>query len=138
MPDPNEGLHREPNASSTSQFKKKTLNLAGRLLDLSTPAVMGILNITPDSFYGGSRFDSHSDRFIQEAGQMLSEGAAILDVGGYSTRPGAADISINEEFDRVLPVIEAIVGKFPEAIISIDTFRSEVARRAVGARGIDY
>lgn len=123
----------ELKAASTSQFKKKSLNLAGRLLNLGRPVLMGILNITPDSFYGGSRFDPHSDRYIQEAGQMLSDGAAILDVGGYSTRPGATLISPNEECDRILPVIEALIGNFPNAIISIDTFRSEVARKAVGA-----
>lgn len=124
---------REPKAPSTSQFKKKTLNLSGRLLDLNTSAVMGILNITPDSFYEGSRFQPDSDQIVQKAGQMLADGATILDVGGYSTRPGAADISINEECDRVISVIEALIGNFPDALISIDTFRSEVARKAVGA-----
>lgn len=94
---------------------------------------MGILNITPDSFYEGSRFSPNSDEFIQEAGQMLASGAAMLDVGGYSTRPGAAEISLSEECDRVLPVIEALIDQFPDVIISIDTFRSQVARRAVGA-----
>jgi len=103
------------------------------MLDLSTPAVMGILNITPDSFYEGSRFRPNSDEIVQKAGQMLADGAAMLDVGGYSTRPGAAEISLSEECDRVLPVIEALVSHFPTAVISIDTFRSEVAREAVYA-----
>lgn len=124
---------RPPTDLSKSQFKKKTLNVAGRLLDLSTPAVMGILNITPDSFYEGSRFDPHSNQFIQQAGQMLRDGATILDIGGYSTRPGAAEISENEENDRVLPVIQELVKNFPGAVISVDTFRAEVVRKAVGA-----
>ncbi len=103
------------------------------MVDLSTPAVMGILNITPDSFYGGSRFQPNSDEIVQKAGQMLADGAAMLDVGGYSTRPGAAEISEGGECDRVLPVIEALIDNFPDVTISIDTFRSEVARKAVQA-----
>ena len=106
------------------------------MLDLNTSAVMGILNITPDSFFEGSRFQPYSEQIIQKAGQMLADGATILDVGGYSTRPGAADISINEECDRVLPVIEALIDNFPDVLISIDTFRSEVARKAVEAGAI--
>lgn len=93
---------------------------------------MGILNITPDSFYDGSRF-SLTDNYLETAGGMIADGAHILDIGGYSTRPGAADISIEEECARVLPVISAIRKAFPEILISIDTFRAEVARRAVEA-----
>ena len=115
------------------QDSKITLNLSGRLLDLGTPAVMGILNITPDSFYESSRFAPNSDEIVQKAGQMLADGAAMLDVGGYSTRPGAAEISEAEECERVLPVIEVLVKNFPEVVISIDTFRAEVARQAVRA-----
>ncbi len=111
----------------------KTLNLAGQLLDLRTPAVMGILNITPDSFHVTSRFRPDSDELVDRAGQMLAEGAAILDIGGYSTRPGAADISPEEEWDRVGPVIEKLVATFPDVRLSIDTFRSAVARQAVQA-----
>ncbi len=122
-----------PTTVERTQFNKKTLNVAGRLLDLRTPVVMGILNITPDSFYEGSRFASHSDQYIQVAGKMLDNGADILDVGGYSTRPGAADISENEESDRILPVIQQLVKRFPDAIVSIDTFRANVAREAVRA-----
>lgn len=103
------------------------------MLDLSTPAVMGILNITPDSFYESSRFQPDSDEIVQKAGQMLADGATILDVGGYSTRPGAAEISQQEECDRVLPIIEVLFSNFPEVTVSIDTFRSLVARKAVGA-----
>jgi len=121
------------------QDSKKMLNAGGELLDLSTPLVMGILNITPDSFFRGSRFGAYSEELLQRAGEMLESGAAILDVGGYSTRPGAEDIPESEEKDRVLPVVEAILKAFPTAILSIDTFRSGVAREAArsGARMIN-
>jgi dihydropteroate synthase len=93
---------------------------------------MGILNTTPDSFYEKSRTGS-VDKAVDRARQMIAEGATILDVGGYSSRPGAADISAQQELDRVLPMIEAIRQHFPEAYMSIDTFRAEVAREAVAA-----
>lgn len=111
---------------------KKTLNIAGKLLDLSTPQVMGILNITPDSFFSGSRVLQVEDAY-KKAEKMLSEGASMLDLGGHSTRPGADAVSVEEELKRVLPVVEMIRKRFPEAIISIDTFRSSVARQAVEA-----
>jgi dihydropteroate synthase len=100
-------------------------------MDISTPRVMGILNITPDSFYDGGRYARDKD-VLQHAENMFNEGAAIIDVGGYSSRPNASDISIEEEKNRVLPAIRSIVRHFPESILSIDTFRSEVARSAVG------
>jgi dihydropteroate synthase len=109
----------------------KTLNIRGRLLDLSTPCVMGILNITPDSFYTGSRVTSEK-KILKQAEKMLGEGATFLDVGGYSSRPGATDISVEEEISRVRTAIQAVVREFPTAIISIDSFRSEVVRAAVG------
>jgi dihydropteroate synthase len=109
----------------------QTLHLGGHLLDLTTPAVMGILNITPDSFHVTSRFRPDSDELMDRAGQMLTDGAAILDIGGYSTRPGAADISPDEEWERVGAVIEKLVATFPDVQLSIDTFRSSVARQAV-------
>lgn len=90
---------------------------------------MGILNVTPDSFFAGSRVDL--DQTVATAERMLAEGATFLDVGGYSTRPGATDISPAEEADRVLPAIEAILDSFPNALISVDTFRASVARQAV-------
>ncbi|MEZ0610350.1 dihydropteroate synthase [Fibrella sp. WM1] len=111
------------------KIKKKTLNCRGRLVDLNVPRVMGILNITPDSFYAGSRYSVGQE--VETAARMLDEGATFLDVGGYSTRPGAADISPAEEADRVLPVIEGILDSFPDALISVDTFRADVARQAV-------
>lgn len=101
-------------------------------MDLSLPKVMGILNCTPDSFYDGGVFSS-SNRALEQAGKMLDEGAAIIDVGGYSTRPGASDVSEHEEVRRVIPVIEKIIQHFPEAVISIDTFRSSVARQAIAS-----
>jgi dihydropteroate synthase len=93
---------------------------------------MGIINITPDSFYEGSRVSSVS-QVLQKAEQMMKEGAAILDIGGQSTRPGAAGLSEAEELDRVLPVIESLHVNFPEAVISIDTYRSKTAQEAVAA-----
>jgi len=108
----------------------KTLNLGGRLFDLSIPKIMGILNVTPDSFFDGGKF-SREDYALARCEQMLLEGAAIIDIGGYSTRPGADDISISEESDRVIPILKKLVKTFPEAIFSIDTFRSTVAKAAV-------
>jgi dihydropteroate synthase len=107
-----------------------TLNAAGRLIDLRTPRVMGILNVTPDSFYDGHPVTTVND-LLKRAEKMLAEGATFLDVGGYSTRPGAADISVAEETARVLPLVQQLVTEFPEAVISVDTFRGAVARAAV-------
>jgi dihydropteroate synthase len=107
------------------------INIKGKLIDLSTPKVMAILNVTPDSFYSKSRFNI--EQVVEKVGEMLNQGATFIDIGGYSTRPKAEDISIEEELNRVLPVIEAIHQNHPEAIISIDTFRSEVARQSVAA-----
>lgn len=109
---------------------KTTLNCRGRLVDLSTPAVMGILNVTPDSFVPQSRMDSPA-RAVDLAGQMLGEGATILDIGGHSSRPGATMISQAEESDRVMPTISALRKAFPEAILSVDTFRAELADLAI-------
>jgi len=103
-------------------------------MDLKIPKVMGILNITPDSFYKGSRYNSDSE-ILMTATTMLEEGADILDVGGYSSRPGAADISEDDESSRVLRAIKLISGELPEAIISVDTFRSGIARKAVEEYG---
>jgi len=106
--------------------------MKGKLIDLSEPRVMGILNITPDSFYDGGKFTEETT-ILKQAEKMLMEGATFIDVGGYSSRPGAADISEEEEKKRTLPAIEAIAKRFPESAITIDTFRSEVARLAVEA-----
>jgi len=111
-------------------FTNRTLNLHGRIVDLHTPKIMGILNVTPDSFYDGGRYQS-IDLILQHVEKMLQEGATFIDIGGYSTRPGAEDISPEDELSRVLPVIKSIRQKFPEVFLSIDTFRSEVAAAAI-------
>jgi dihydropteroate synthase len=108
----------------------KTLNVQGRLIDLTTPAVMGIINVTPDSFYTGSR-SMNEHEIVKKASEMLENGATFLDIGGYSTRPGAADISVKEEIARVSQPLRILHREFPKAILSIDTFRSEVARAAI-------
>lgn len=115
---------------NTAFSTNKTLNVHGRLIDLQTPAVMGILNVTPDSFYDGARYQTDSE-ILRQTEKMLSEGAAFIDVGAYSTRPHAADISVEEELTRAVHAIRLIVKRFPEALLSIDTFRSDVARAAV-------
>lgn len=108
------------------------INCKGNLIDLTEPKVMGIINITPDSFYSGSR--SNSDREILESAErMLKEGATFLDLGAYSSRPGADDIPVEEELQRMLPAIELILKEFPDAILSIDTFRAEVAEKSLNA-----
>lgn len=113
--------------------EKHTLNVQGKLLDLSTPLVMGILNLTPDSFFqpeGRSGIPS-IDQVLKEAEQMLKDGATILDLGAYSSRPGAEHIPAAEELNRLLPAVKAIRQNFPEAIISADTFRAAVAEAAI-------
>jgi len=110
--------------------KPRYINAGGKLIDLDIPRVMGILNVTPDSFYSGSRYGSDAD-ILKAASIMLEDGADLLDVGGYSSRPGAKDISVEEESNRVLRAIKLISAEFPDAIISVDTFRSEIAREAV-------
>jgi dihydropteroate synthase len=109
-----------------------TLNCKGRLLTLDRPLVMGILNLTPDSFFEGSRVQNGAG-LLARAGQMLAEGADILDIGGMSSRPGSDVVSEEEELKRVLPAIEALHRRFPQAILSADTVRASVARQAVEA-----
>ena len=99
-------------------------------MNFSVPKIMGILNITPDSFYDGGRYNS-KEKIQRQIEKMIISGADIVDVGGYSSRPGAKDISIEDELNRVIPVIEIIKKKFPETIVSIDTFRSRVASEAI-------
>lgn len=110
--------------------KPRYINAGGKLIDLKIPKVMGILNITPDSFFGGSRYNTVKE-IIAAAGKMLDEGAAILDVGGYSSRPGADDITQEEEGRRVIGAIKLILQEFPNAVVSVDTFRSDIAMEAV-------
>ena len=103
-----------------------TLNCKGKLLVIDQPIVMGIINTTPDSFYSSSRANS-LDEILKKAEQMLEEGATILDIGGQSTRPGSKMITADDELARVIPAIGAVHRRFPEAIISIDSFYSRVA-----------
>jgi dihydropteroate synthase len=110
----------------------KTLLIDGKIVDLTTPKVMGILNITPDSFYDGGKYNQENT-FLKQAEKMIHEGVDFIDVGGYSTRPGAVNISVEEENSRVIPVIESIKKEFPAAVISIDTFRASIAKAAVEA-----
>ncbi|MFZ9718400.1 MAG: dihydropteroate synthase [Chitinophagaceae bacterium] len=109
-----------------------TLNCKGKLLHITEPIVMGIINVTPDSFYEGSRKQQQT-AWLNTAAQMLEEGAAILDIGGQSTRPGSEAIGVQEEMDRVLPAIAGVHHAFPEAILSIDTYHHQVAKAAVEA-----
>ena len=111
---------------------KSTLNINGNLVSLEEPQVMGIINVTPDSFYSDSRVNQET-AILKKAEQMLTEGALILDIGGYSTRPGAAEVLPQEEIKRVTTALNLIATKFPEALLSVDTFRSVVARQAVCA-----
>jgi dihydropteroate synthase len=109
-----------------------TLNCNGRLLAIDKPLVMGIINATPDSFYGGSRF-SGTDKILVQAEKMISEGADILDLGGQSTRPGSEQVAENAELDRIIESIELIHQKFPQIPISVDTYYSMVAKKCVEA-----
>ena len=113
-------------------FKKITLNCGGRIISLEKPTVMGILNITPDSFYDGGRY-KNMDEALKQAEKMLKDGATFIDIGAYSSRPGALDVSLENELKNALPVVEAVSKKFPEAVISIDTFRAKVAVEAIAA-----
>ncbi len=108
------------------------INCKGRLIDLSAPKVMGILNITPDSFYDGARRTTKRE-ILLHAEEMLKEGATFIDVGAYSSRPGALDISEEEELGRILPVIESLAESFPDILMSVDTFRSRVAQECIAA-----
>lgn len=126
-----------PSFSEDKLFPQKyTLQIKGRLISLEKPKIMGIMNLTPDSFFDKSRISISKESVLLQAKKMIKEGADFLDLGGYSTRPGAANISIQEEIDRVVPAIEWIKDQFPETLISVDTFRSEVAKNAVKS-GVD-
>jgi dihydropteroate synthase len=117
-------------AKDTFFYKKSTINCGGKLVSLSHPAAMGILNLTPDSFYEGSRIRGTA-ALLRQAETMLQEGAAILDIGGYSSRPEATDITAEEERIRVIPAIRAVRQAFPDCIISVDTFRAVIAEEAI-------
>ncbi len=136
MSDKNTHFHQFTDAGQQNAAviqSKNTLNINGKLMDLSVPRVMGILNLTPDSFYQpeGRNGQPDSCQILKEAEQMLKEGASFLDLGAYSSRPNAEHINETTESERLLPALKALVKEFPEAIISVDTFRSGIARKAV-------
>ena len=108
------------------------INCKGKLIDLSTPKVMGILNVTPDSFFDGGKYKDEIG-ILNQVETMLNHQATFIDIGGYSSRPNAADVGETEELNRVIPVIELILKHFPETLISIDTFRSNVAKQSIDA-----
>nr|WP_297307946.1 dihydropteroate synthase [uncultured Flavobacterium sp.] len=107
-----------------------TINCNGRLMDFEVPKVMGILNCTPNSFYDGGKYKTETD-FLNQTEKMLIEGASIIDLGAYSTQPNAPFVSEEEELNRILAAVSAIVKHFPEVILSIDTFRAEVAKQCI-------
>lgn len=111
------------------------INVNGRLMNLSEPRVMGILNVTPDSFYAGSRAETEKD-IIERLYQIVNEGASIIDIGAYSSRPGAAEVSTKEEISRLRTVLELVRKHQPDAVVSIDTFRSDVAKMCVEEYGV--
>ena len=117
-------------AKDTFFYKKSTLNCGGKLVSLSEPAIMGILNVTPDSFYDGGRYTGNN-ALLARAETILREGATFLDIGGYSTRPNAPEVTPAEERNRVIPAIRAIKQAFPDCLISIDTFRADIAEEAI-------
>jgi dihydropteroate synthase len=105
--------------------RRSTINLNGKLVNLSSPVVMGILNVTPDSFYDGGFYTTEA-AVVKRAAQIVEEGGLFIDIGAMSTRPGAKEISLQQEIDRLLPVVRSVKREFPEANLSIDTYRSEV------------
>ena len=109
-----------------------TLNCKGQLIDLKTPKVMGILNVTPDSFYDGGRFKNEKN-VLTQVEKLLDEGATFIDIGAYSSRPGADFVSKEEELKRLIPIITSVVNNFPKIHISVDSFRSDVIKTAVEA-----
>ncbi len=108
-----------------------TINCKGNLIDLSTPKIMGILNCTPDSFYDGGKYKNETEILLQVE-KMMNEGATFIDIGAYSSRPGADFVTEEEELQRLLPIIDLVLQHFPETLLSVDTFRSKVAQKAIG------
>ena len=113
-----------------------TINIKGKLMDLTTPQVMGILNVTPDSFYAGSRVQTE-EAIVKRCHQIVDEGASMIDVGGYSTRPGGTEVSEAEEMERLRFGLSIVRRELPNAVISVDTFRPDVARMTVEEFGAD-
>lgn len=116
--------------------KKRFINCSGKLIDVSEPIVMGILNITPDSFYDGGRNNTELSA-LKKTEKIILEGGKIVDIGAYSTRPGTNFISQEQERERLFPIFEAIKKEFPSLVISVDTFRAKIAKEAVQSFGIN-
>ena len=108
------------------------INCGGKLIDLTKPKIMGILNVTPDSFYDGGKF-LNSDKYLMQVEKMLNEGATFIDIGGMTSKPGSKEIPVSEELSRVIKAVENVSNKFPKAIISVDTYRSEGAEESVNS-----
>lgn len=117
------------------QRTAKYINVNGRLMDLSRPQVMGILNLTPDSFYAGSRKQTEQE-IACRTNQIISEGGSIIDVGAYSSRPNAADVPVQEEMERLRKGLAVVFREQPEAVVSVDTFRADVAKMCVEEFGV--
>ena len=107
-----------------------TINCKGQLIDLSSPKIMGIINLTPDSFYDGGKYASEEEVFSQVE-KMLTDGATFIDIGAYSSRPGAQHISEEKELERIVPIVKALIARYPKILLSIDTFRSTVAKKCI-------
>lgn len=126
-----------PGSSSKIEDKsfpqKNTLQIDGRLINWGKPQLMGIVNLTPDSFFEGSRAEKSPDKIAALVKYHVSNGSSILDLGGYSSRPGAAEVSLQEELDRVIPAVSWITANYPGTLVSVDTFRSRVAEEAIQA-----
>jgi len=124
------------NSKDTFFSKKYTLNCRGKLINLSTPKIMGVLNVTPDSFFDGGKYETEKE-ILKRTEQIVKEGASIVDIGAYSSRPGADNISSEEELKRLNNSLKIVRKNFPDAIISVDTFRSEIARTVVKDYEVD-
>jgi dihydropteroate synthase len=124
-------VYRTEGFKDTFFCKKNTFNTGGKLMSFRHPKVMGIVNLTPDSFWSGSRIHQEKE-LLERVGRMLEDGADIIDIGGYSSRPGADDVSQEEEMKRVINAVGKIIREYPAAVISVDTFRSAVASGAAG------
>lgn len=116
--------------TATENLKTMTINCKGQLIDLSTPKIMGILNVTPNSFFDGGKYKNETE-ILSQVEKMVTEGAAFIDIGAYSSKPNAEFVSEEEEISRIVPAIDLILKYFPETILSIDTFRSEVAKMSI-------
>ena len=111
---------------------KMNINCKGKLIDISSPKVMGVLNLTPDSFYDGNKFDNEK-KILNQVEKMLNDGATFIDIGAYSSRPGATHISEDQEKSRIIGTVELLITEFPDANLSIDTFRSSIADECLNA-----